>query len=188
MNADLDQQVFGGFLGILDKDVKIPILIEHTRVDQFVLELVSAPTSARIDQVFVWICRLRILVEILHVRMGRRTVEVEVVFLDVLTVIALAVGQAEEPLFEDRVFPIPQRQREAEALLIVGNPRQAVFSPTIRPRPCLIVGEVVPGVAAFAVVLAHRAPLAFAEIRPPPLPRNGLLLSLFEAKVFCCHA
>ena len=175
VNADLDQEVFGGFLGILHEDVEISILIEHAGVEQFVLEFVPAPPSACVDQVVVRVGGLRILVEVLHVRVGRRAVEVEVVLLDVLAVIALAVGQAEEPLLEDRVLAVPQGQREAEPLLIVGNSGQAVFAPSIRSRAGLVVGEVIPGVAAFAVVLANRPPLAFAQVRPPLLPGNGSL-------------
>ena len=62
------------------------------------------------DQIVVGIGRLRILVEILHVGMRRRAVEVEVVFLHVLAVVALAVGQPEQALLEDRVVAVPQRE------------------------------------------------------------------------------
>jgi hypothetical protein len=62
---------------------------------------------------------LRILVEILHIVMCGSRVEVEVIFLDVLTVISLAVRQSEKSLFENRVTLVPQCEREAEALLVV---------------------------------------------------------------------
>jgi len=39
--------------------------------------------------------------------MSRRAVEVEIVFLDVLAVIALAVGQAEQALLENGVVAVP---------------------------------------------------------------------------------
>ena len=51
--------------------------------------------------------------------MGRRAVQVEIVFLDVLPVIALAVGQPEQPLLENGIFAVPQREGEAEPLLVV---------------------------------------------------------------------
>ena len=82
-----------------------------------------------VDQVVIGIGRLRVLVQILHVRVRRRAVEVEVVLLDVLAVVALAVGQPEQPLLEDRVAAVPQRQREAELLLVVARCRRG------RPRP-----------------------------------------------------
>src|SRR5262249_3601506 len=44
----------------------------------------------------------------------------------------------------------------------------------------MIVGGEVPGVAAFAVVFAHRAPLALGEIRAPLPPRHPLLPRLRE--------
>src|SRR5438094_2245483 len=90
-----------------------------------------------------------------HVGVGRRAVEIEVVFLDVLAVIALAVGEAEQALLHDGIDAVPEGQREAEPLLIVGDPGQAVLAPAVRARAGLIVAEVVPGVAALAVVLAH---------------------------------
>ena len=101
--------------------------------------------------------------------------------------VALAVGQAEEPLFEDGVLPVPEGQREAKPLLIVGDAGQAVLPPAVGARAGLIVGEVVPGVAALAVVLAHGAPLTFAEVGPPRFPGYGSLSSLFKAQLFCRH-
>ena len=104
--------------------------------------------------------------------MRRRAVEVEVVFLDVLAVIAFAVGQAEQALLENRILAVPQGQREAEPLLVVGDAGQAVFAPAIGARAGLVVAEIIPGVAAFAVVLANRSPLPFAEVGAPLFPRR----------------
>ena len=118
--------------------------------------------------------------------MGRRAVEVEVVLLDVLPVVALAVGQAEQAFLEDRVLAVPQGQRKAEPLMVVGDPGQAVLTPAIRARAGLVVGEVVPGVAAFAVVLAHGSPLPLAEIGPPLLPGDSAR-GCVESNVFGCH-
>jgi len=75
---------------------------------------------------------------------GRRRVEVEVVLLDVLSVVALAVGQAEEALLEDGILAVPEGQGEAEDLTVVRDPCQAVLTPAVGPRPGLIVAEVVP--------------------------------------------
>ena len=173
-----------GLLGVLDEDVEVAVLVEHARVEQFVLEFVPAPAAAGFDKVGVREGGLRILVEVLHVRVRRRAVEVEVVLLDVLAVIALAVGQAEQALLEDRVLAVPQGEREAEPLLVVGDAGEAVLAPAVGARAGLVVGEVVPGVAAFAVVLADGPPLAFAEVGPPLLPGGLLLPGLFEPDVF----
>ena len=100
-------------------------------------------------------------------------VEVEVVLLDVLAVVALAVGQPEQPLLEDRVLAVPQRQREAQPLLVVGDAGEPVLAPAVGARARLVVAEVVPGVAVVAVVLAHGAPLALGEVRPPLPPGHS---------------
>src|SRR5262245_32538277 len=102
----------------------------------------------------------------------RRAVEVEVVLLDVLAMVAFAVGEAEEPLLEDLVLPVPQREGEAQVLLVIGNAGDAVLAPAIRPRAGVIVGEEVPGIAVLAVILAHRPPLPLREIRSPLPPRR----------------
>ncbi len=59
--------------------------------------------------------------------MGRGAVEVEVILLDVLPVVAFAVGQTEQALFDDGVLPIPESEGEAEPLLVVGDAGQAIF-------------------------------------------------------------
>ena len=131
--------------------------------------------------------RLRVLVEQLRVRVRRRVVDVEPVLLDVLAVIALAVGQPEHPLLEDRVRAVPQRECEAEALAVVGHAGDPVLAPAVGARARVVVGEVVPGVAALAAVLAHGAPLALGEVRAPFLPRRGAAAGLLEARVLRCH-
>src|SRR5262249_47962690 len=116
-----------------------------------------------------------------------RIVEIEVVLLHVLAVVALAVGQPEQPFFQDRVAAVPQRQREAEPLPIVGDARQAIFAPSIGPGPSLVVSEIIPGVAPFAIVLPAGPPLPLAEVRPPPFPRTSMLPGLFESDMFFRH-
>ena len=63
--------------------------------------------------------------------MRRRAVEVEVVLLDVFAVVALAVGQPEQPLLQDRILAVPKRQREAEQLVVVGDSGQPVLAPAV---------------------------------------------------------
>ena len=115
--------------------------------------------------------------------MGRGAVEVEIIFFDVLPVVALAIGQAEQPFLEDRVLAIPQRKGKTQALLVVAETRKAVLSPMVSSRACLVVGEIVPGITVFAVVLADRAPLALAEVWTPLLPRHSVLAHLVETRL-----
>src|SRR5262249_49749833 len=76
---------------------------------------------------------------------------------------------------------------EAQPLLVVGDAGQPVLAPAVGAGPGLVVGEVVPGVAAVAVVLADRPPLAFAEVRAPLLPGDLALLHLHQPVVFRGH-
>ena len=131
MNRDPDQDVLRRFLGVLDEDVEVAILMEDAGVEQLVFELVPAAAATGLNKIAVRVLRLRVLVEVLHVRVGRRAVEVEVVFLDVLAVVAFAVGQAEQPLLQDGVLAVPQGQREAEPLPVVGEACQAVLAPAV---------------------------------------------------------
>ncbi len=124
-----------------------------------------------VDQVRVGIRALRILVQILHVRVAGDVVEVEVVLLDVLAVIAFVAGQAEHPLLEDRVGAVPQREREAQLLLVVADAGDAVLAPAVGARARVIVRQVLPRGPVGAVVLAHRAPLPLGQIRAPQAPR-----------------
>ena len=68
---------------------------------------------------------------------------------------------------------VPEGEGEAEALLVVGDPAEAVLAPAIGAGAGLVVAEVVPGVAVLAVVLAHRAPLPLAQVGPPLLPGDS---------------
>src|SRR5215467_8163463 len=116
--------------------------------------------------------------------MGRRAVEVEVVLLGVLAVIALAVGQTEDPLLDDRVRAVPEREREAENLPVVRDAGEAVLAPAVGARARLVAAEVVPGVAGVARVFPDRAPLALREVGPPFLPRGGGLSGFLETACF----
>jgi hypothetical protein len=169
-HGDLHQDVFGSCLGVLDEHVEVAIPGEDPGVQQLVFELVAPPRPVGAHQVVVGIGALRVLVQVLEIRVRRRRVEVEVVFLDVLAVIAFAIGESEQPLLQDRIGAVPQRQRDAQPLPIVGQSRQAVFTPAVGAGARLIVREVIPGVSALAVVLTHRAPLSLAQVRTPASP------------------
>jgi len=62
---------------------------------------------------------------------GWRAVEVEIILLDVLAVIAFAVGQAEQPFLEDRVLAVPQGERETQPLVVVAETGEASLAPVI---------------------------------------------------------
>src|SRR5271166_243928 len=112
-------------------------------------------------QIHIGIYTLRILIEVLHIRVSGRAVQIMIIFFDVLTVIGLAVGQAERALLQDRILAVPQRQRKTQTLVIVTDAGEAVLTPVISARTGLVVTEIVPGVPVRAIILADGAPLAF---------------------------
>ncbi len=129
VSRDFDQQILWPRLGVVDEQVEVLVVAEDAGVDELVLEIVARATGVGLDQLAVRECQLGVLVEVPHVGMCRRAVEVEVVLLDVLAVVPLRVGEAEQAFLEDRIAPVPEREREAERLLVVGDSGRG------RPRP-----------------------------------------------------
>jgi len=123
VDADLDQNILRRVLRVFHEHVEVTVLVKHAGIDQFVLEFVAAALAVGPHQFVIGVGGLRILIEILQVGVSRRTVEVEVVFFDVLAVVAFAVSKSEHTLLKDGILPIPKREREAKPLLVVGDPR-----------------------------------------------------------------
>ena len=184
MHGDLNQHVLRRRFGVFHEDIEVAVFIEHTRVEQLIFRLAAAAVAVRRNQIAVWVGRLRVLVEVLHVGVGWRRIEIEVVFLHILAVIPLAVVQPKQPFLENRIFAIPQRQRKAEPLAVIGDAAQAIFPPAVGARTGVVMREVIPGVAVVAVVLTDRSPLALAQVRPPLFPGRLLLPSLFKSDLF----
>src|SRR5271157_1665255 len=92
--------------------------------------------------------------------------------------IALVARQSKDPFFQDGVALVPQSQGKTHRLLAIADAGKAVFVPAIGARTRVVVRQILPSGAAGTVVLAHRAPGTFAEIRAPALPvflaRSGL--------------
>ncbi len=170
--CDSDQDVVGRGLCIFDEDIEVAVVVEDAGVEQFVFRVGARAAAVRLHQIRIRVGTLRILVQVLHVRVARHVVEVEVALLDVFAVIALGTGEAEHPLLQDRVLAVPQRKREAELLAVVADAGDAVLAPPVGARARVVVRQVIPGVAVRAVVLAHRAPLPFAQVRAPHPPRR----------------
>ena len=133
VHGDPDEHVFRAFLGVFHEHVEIAVVVKHARIEQLVLELLPRPSPVRLDQVAVGKLPLRILVQILHVRVRGRAVEVEVVLLHVLPMVRLAVGEPVQPLLQDGVALVPQRQGEAELLLVIADPPHPVLTPAVGP-------------------------------------------------------
>ena len=59
--------------------------------------------------------------------MSRGGIQIEVFLLNVLTMIAFVTVDAEQPFFQNRIASIPERQRETQAALTVGDTQQTVL-------------------------------------------------------------
>src|ERR1700722_2803427 len=87
--------------------------------------------------------------------------------------VALVVGQTEQPLLEDRVAAVPQRQTHAQEEMLVAKSGDPIFAPAVGAAARVVVRQVLPGGAILAVILTHRAPLPVADIGPPVSPRGA---------------
>ena len=173
-DADLHEQVVRVALRVGHVDHPVAVVVEHAGVHQLVLGLTLVPSPVLGDQVAVRELGLRVVVAPAQQRMAGQGVHEPPVVLDVLAVVALRAGQAEHPLLQDRVAAVPQRERHAQVLPDVTDAGHAVLAPPVGTRAGVVVREVVPGLAAGAVVLAHRPPGAFREIGTPVVPGSRL--------------
>ena len=130
----------GVSLGVFHLDVEVAILIEQPGVDQLEFALARAFPVARsrrsatdMGMLPVAACRAS------GVSVARNRIEIVIKLLDVFAMVALLIGQAEQPLLQDRVASVPERKREAEQLPVVGEPGDAVLAPAIGPAARLIV-------------------------------------------------
>ena len=71
--------------------------------------------------------------------MGASVVKVIVEFLYVFAVVSFRIGQAEEPLLENRVLSIPESEREAKSTGAVAEAEKPVFAPAISSGAGLVM-------------------------------------------------
>src|SRR5438874_6842859 len=119
--------------------------------------------------------------------MRRRRVQIEIFLLHVLAVVAFICRETKQALLQNGIPAIPERQSEAQTTLPVRDSEQAIFAPPIGPAASLIVRKIFPASRPFGIVLAHRGPLAFGQIRPPALPIFCSSFVLFESNDFGCR-
>src|SRR4051794_34863092 len=97
--------------------------------------------------------------------------------------VALAVCQAEQPLFQKRVAAVPEGERQAQSSAVVADAGQAVLAPAIGPAASVIVRQIIPRLTVRAVVLANRAPLPLCQIGSPQSPGLFAAVGSFEAEL-----
>jgi hypothetical protein len=186
-DGDAHAQVVGGGLGVLDGDVEEAVVGEDAGVGELELGLVAVAGGAGGDQVLVGVGGVRVAIERAHVAVRRRVVEVPVALLDVLAVVALGAGDAEQALLEDAVATVPQGEGEAEELLVVGDAEEAVLVPAEDAAACVLVREVGPGVAVLGVVLADGGPGALAEVGAEEVPASLTVVWLGQSLALGVH-
>ena len=119
-------------LGVLDVDVEVAVFVENAGNDDLVLGLGAcrAPVllrpARRTGNAPADICRA----SARSVCVGNR-VQIVVEFLDVLAVITLSVGEAEQALFQYRIPAVPQREGDAKTLVGIAEATDAVLAPAI---------------------------------------------------------
>ena len=127
---------------------------------------------------------MRILVQVLHVRVGGGTVEVVVALLHVFAMVAFVAVQPEESFFENRIVAIPKGEGETGSLVTVADAGDAVFVPAVGFGAGMVVGEAGPDfVRVVGVVFANSAPGAFGNVRSPAFPMGSAGSGLGESMV-----
>src|SRR5262249_8714717 len=106
-DTDPDEDVVRAGLRVLGEDVEVSALVQGPRVDELGLRTAPRTGTVLLDEPAVWKLALRILVQRTHVGVCRRGIEVIVALLDVFAVVALRAREAEEPLLQYRILPIP---------------------------------------------------------------------------------
>jgi hypothetical protein len=92
--------------------------------------------------------------------MRRKSTEVVVTLLHILTVVTFGAGEPKKSLLEDRVSTIPERRSKAKAALSVGESEKSILAPTIRSASGMVVGEVAPTRPIGRVILSYGPPLS----------------------------
>lgn len=140
----------------LDEHIPVTIFIEDTSIHELVFWLLPVPALVLRDQLFVREPSLRVLVEVLHVGVRGRGVEVVVELLDIFTVVSLMASNTEKTLLEDGILAIPERKTKAETLVVIRHACHSVFTPSVSARSRMLVREVGPSVSVCRVVFANR--------------------------------
>src|ERR1700759_5626615 len=119
--------------------------------------------------------------------MSGSRIDIEIIFLYVLAVVALAVGKTEHSFLKDRILPVPKSDGKAQTLLVIADAGDAVLARTIGARSGLVVREVIPRIAILTIVFSDGSPLTLAEIRPPKAPWSARILSRgIQTQAFGC--
>src|SRR5207245_3545474 len=124
--------MFGG-------QIEVAVFVKDACIDQLELRRRQSAPAIFINQSCVWIFRLQIFVERLHVGMRRRGIEIVIKLLHVFAVVSFRAGKTEEALFENWIFAVPKGERETKPALPIRDPEQTVLAPAICAAPRMLV-------------------------------------------------
>ena len=108
-------------------------------------------------------------------------------FLHILAVVSLRTRETKEAFLEDGIALVPEGKGKAKPFFEIRNSSDSIFAPAVGAGACVVMREIIPGVAVRAVILPYRAPLPFAQIRPPQMPVLFAIVILLEALLFGVH-
>ncbi len=93
--ANPDQQIFRLAFAYFHNDIKVSALVENARIDQLVLSIVFGSPLIFVNQLCVRKFGLRVFVQILHVGMSWRIVQVKVILFHVLAMVSFVTIQSQ---------------------------------------------------------------------------------------------
>src|SRR5581483_2787122 len=146
------------------------MLVEDAGIDKLVFGHGAIAASVFDDELVVRKGKLGVFIQPLHVGVSGGGIEIVIILFDVLAVIALRPGNAEEPLLQDGIAPVPERESDAKPLMVVADAHDSVLGPAVRSRTRIIMGEISPGIAVSAVILARVSPGTLGKIGSPSFP------------------
>jgi hypothetical protein len=91
--------------------------------------------------------------------MCRSRVKIIVELLAVLAMVSLVARNTKQAFLQDGILLIPEAEGEAETLVIVGDTRDTILTPSVRTRASVFVGKVAPRIAVTGVIFTHGGPL-----------------------------
>ena len=128
------QNRFRSAFGINDINVEIAIIVKNAAVIQLKGRFLAAATAVFLHQLLVGKWTLGILVTVMQVAVSGRRIQIKIGFLNIFAMIAFVTGKAKSAFFKDGVAPIPERQRETQALFLVTDAAQSILIPAISAR------------------------------------------------------
>lgn len=103
----------------LNEYIPVSIFIENTGVHDFVFGDVARAILILNHQILIRITPLRIFVQIFHVGVGGRRVQIIIELFAILPVISFMACHTEKTFFKDRINTIPESKGKAEPLVVV---------------------------------------------------------------------